>query len=78
MSNIALNIEHIEQCQNGATTTSGYIVTIDNDSAAEEAHTLDDLKQLHAWLGNYIKRREAYEAQCAAIMADAEDTGMRS
>lgn len=74
MSNIALNIEHIEQCQNGATTTYGYIVTIDNDGAAEEAHTLDDLKQLHAWLGDYIKRREAYERLSAAATADADDT----
>lgn len=74
MSNIALNIEHIEQCQNGATTTSGYIVTIDNDSAAEEAHTLDDLKQLHAWLGNYIKRREAYESMSATTLNATKET----
>lgn len=75
MSNIALNIEHIEQCQNGATTTSGYIVTIDNDSAAEEAHTLDDLKQLHAWLGSYIKQREAYESLSAAASIATEEAG---
>lgn len=74
MSNIALNIEHIEQCQNGATTTSGYIVTIDNDGAAEESHTLDDLKQLHAWLGNYIKRREAYESMSTATSNAAKET----
>lgn len=74
MSNIALNIEYVEQHQNGATTTSGYIVTIDNDGAAEESHTLDDLKQLHTWLGDYIKQREAYESLSAATVADAEDT----
>lgn len=74
MSNIALNIEHIEQHQNGERATSGYIVTIDNDGAAEESHTLDDLKQLHAWLGDYIKQREAYERLSAATTADADDT----
>lgn len=74
MSNIALNIEHIEQHQNGERATSGYIVTIDNDGAAEESHTLDDLKQLHAWLGGYIKQREAYERLSAATTADVDDT----
>ncbi len=74
MSNIALNIEYVEQHQNGECTTSGYIVTIDNDGAAEESHTLDDLKQLHAWLGEYIKQREAYDNVRASVTTDADNT----
>lgn len=58
MSKIALNIEYIESHQNGEAARSGYIVTMDNDGAAEESHTLDELKQLHEWLGIYIDRRE--------------------
>ncbi len=74
MSKISLNIEYVEQYQNGERATSGYIVTIDNDSAAEESHTLDDLKQLHAWLGGYIRQREAYEGLSAVVTTDTDDT----
>lgn len=60
MSKIGLNIEYIESHKNGEFTRAGYIVTMDEGSL-EENHTLDELKQLHEWLGIYIDRREMIE-----------------
>lgn len=55
MSLIQMHIERIEHHHNSSAMDApqgAFYVTIDEDPAGR--HTLDELKQLHAWLGGFI------------------------